>query len=66
MKIDGREGPDVFEIVPNDNEKVRERNGRIYSSHRRTWDVLRNGECIHGEFATETEALAWIAEARRG
>jgi hypothetical protein len=29
------------------------------------WDVLRDGECIHGEFNTKREALDWIAEARR-
>lgn len=49
-----------FEIVPNDNERVREVNGRIYVSNRRTWDVLRDGECLHGGFTTKREALACV------
>ena len=60
-----RTKPPEYEILPNDNEKVRERNGRIYVSHRRTWDVLRDGECIHGEFATKREARAYIQSAQR-
>jgi hypothetical protein len=56
--------PPEYEILPNDNEKVRERNGRIYVSHRRTWDVLRDGECIRGEFETRREAKLYVDECR--
>jgi len=54
----------VIEVLPNDNEKVREdRRGRINVSHRRTWVVAVDGEAFR-EFNTKHEASEYAAIVR--